>query len=184
MHRRLRLWGHVLEAILIALFVAQLFINFKLRQRVVLLEDQLARMRAAANSDHYRVGEVVSPLPVRTLNGREFLLNPAAVHRKMLLLFINPACDSCRTALNDLNTVDLNQLGIVVVAVSPAQINAMVDERHLADFTYVLIAQKTQANVLQKLSHIPLVLLVDEGGRIQRTCSRPLDCVTTRPRPA
>jgi hypothetical protein len=163
----------LLEGAFIILFLLQIYWNIRLHQRIRALEAALRTAQVNSMSDTFRVGDTVAPVPVRGLDGKEFLLNPSAAHKNMMMLVIDPNCDACREALEDVRNGDFKHRALVVISVNEKGTREVVQQ--LAPITYVLLPN-LPLHAKMKFSHAPTVLLLTPTGRITRICSRPLNC--------
>ena len=166
----------ILEVAFVILFLVQIYLNVRLRQRVQSLQTSLAEARRSAASDKFRLGEVVTPLPVRAKDGREFVLNPAAARKALMLLVIDPASDASRAALDDLLKVQLKRRAVVIVSVKEKGVWEAAAPTKMADFTYTLLPS-APLNTKLKFSQTPTVLLLSPTARITKICDRPRNCV-------
>lgn len=166
----------VLEAAFAVLFLVLLYLNLRLRQRIASLEAALHEARKAAMEDSFHVGEIVSPMPVRTLDGKEFRLNPSLGHRNLMMLIIGSDCERCNTALDDVRNGEFKNRGLLIISASEKGIKELAEQRQIAGITYILLPTLSpQARM--KFSHPPMVLLLTPIGRITRICDRPRGCV-------
>ena len=164
----------LLEGAFAILFLLQMYWNIRLHQRIRALEAALRAAQVSSMSDTFRVGDTVAPVPVRGLDGKEFLLNPSASHKSMMMLVIDPDCGACRESLNDVRKGDFKHRALVIISVYEKGTRELVQD--LAPITYVLLPN-LPLHAKMKFSHAPTVLLMTPTGRITRICSRPLNCV-------
>lgn len=160
----------------VAVFLAQIYLIVVLHRRVLGLESALRNAHQSAVSEVFRVGDVLQPLPVRTLDGRDILLDPAAARMNTMLIVVDPGCDACRQAVEDVKRGSVKRRGIIVLSVVEKGTKELAAEGQVTNFTYILLPN-VPMSLRIKFSHPPTVLLLNPRARVTRVCDRPLNCV-------
>jgi hypothetical protein len=165
----------VLEIAFVVLFLVQIYLNVVLHRRVRGLEAALRNAQQSAASEVFRIGDVLQPLPVRTLDGRDIVLDPTAARMNTMLLVVDPACDACRAAAEDVKKGNVKGRGIIILSVVETGTKEFAAQYQVGNFTYILLPN-VPMSLRIKLSHPPTVLLLNPHARVTRVCDRPLNC--------
>jgi hypothetical protein len=164
------------EAAFVAIFLLQIYVNVMLHRQVKALEGALRMARQSAASETFRVGDSVPSLPVRTLDGRDIVLNPAAARMNTMILVIDPECEACREAVDDIRKGAITGRGMIILSTVEKGTKELAGPAAVANYTYVLLPN-IPVSLRIKLSHPPTVLLLNPRGRVTRVCDRPANCV-------
>jgi hypothetical protein len=174
--KRFTLVRHILEGMFVILFGVQTYLNISMRQEIGSLQTALRDSRAAASSPIFRVGDPLTPMPVETLDGRAFLMDPRAANREVMVLVVDPACNECREAVDSARKY-LKGRAMIVLSVAKGGTREFAAQLDVSSFTYVVSLHDLPVIMQMKLSHPPTVLSLNSRGRITQVCGRPSDCV-------
>jgi hypothetical protein len=164
------------EAAFVAIFLVQIYVNVMLHRQVKALEGALRMARQSAASETFRVGDTLPSLPVRTLDGREIILNPAAARMNTMMLVIDPECEACREAVEDIRKGAIRGRGMVILSTVEKGTKELAAAAGVTNYAYVLLPN-TPISLRIKFAHPPTVLLLNPRGRVTAVCDRPLNCV-------
>lgn len=173
---RFKIAMRALEILFGALFLIQIYVSYMLRQQLEALKGQLQREHAASLAITFRIGDRFLPLPVRTLDGKQLLLDPSSVRMNILLLAIDPACPDCRMAIGDMHEKRFRHRGLIVISTADKGLTELAKSNGIAPFTYVLDSSLLDNRTKLKFTQTPITLLLSPGGGITEICRRPIDC--------
>ena len=176
--RSSRVIRRALETAFIGVFLLLIWMNVSLRNEVVSLKAALQKERTAAVSDVFKAGDTLGPLPVRGLDGKEFLLDPRMGHKPKMFLVIDPGCEACQAAVEDFRNGKVPRRAVVILSVVEQGTREFAQQRQIAGFTYVLLKDELPVHIQKKFLTLPTTLFVDPSGRITDVCSRPAGCQT------
>ena len=166
----------LLEGTFAILFLVQIYLNLAMRRQIGELKSEVRRAHLAALSDTFHVGDKLAPLPVRSLDCKELLLDPASWRINILLLVIDPSCETCRIAVDDIREQRFRKRGFVILSTASKGAMEFAQPKGIAPFTYVLQTSNLDNHTRAKFAHPPITLLLSPTATITQICDRPLTC--------
>lgn len=156
----------VSNLVLWALVIALAAVVAALARQVGLLHERIAPAGALMLAQGPKVGEVVAPLAVRTLDGAELRVGgPHPAGRSTLVFFLSPACPVCKELLPVLRSARRSeQAWLDVVLASdgePGEQRRFVQANELGEFPYVLSAE---LGLKFQVARLPSAALLDRDG--------------------
>ena len=159
-------------------FLGMAYGNYRLRERVQLLENSLRRAHQQASSRVVRAGESFESLRVLDTAGAPRLLDARGHEAGALVVVVNPECASCEAATAEVRARVRAKSRQPVWLVSLADAEATRDfaRRHgLEELTYHL-PEDVNPFLRQRLSSVPQVFVVDSREKVIRACQTVAEC--------
>jgi len=137
-----------------------------LARQIGLLHERIAPVGALMLAQGPKVGEMVAPLQLRTLDGTDLRIGgPHAAKRSTLVFFLSPTCPVCKELLPVLRSARRSErdwLDVVLASDGePEEQRRFVTANDLADFPYVL---STELGLKFQVARLPSAALLDAGG--------------------
>lgn len=152
------LWSAV---IILAVLVAAL------ARQVGILHERIAPAGALTLHQKVNVGEAVTPMDVKAMDGAMIRVGGARDGRSQLLFFVSPDCPVCKSLLPVFRSAAKAESGWLDVVLAgdgnEAAHRRMVMEQGLSGIPFVLSEALGRAFGVSKL---PYAVLLDEGGKV------------------
>ncbi len=152
------LWSAV---IILAVLVAAL------ARQVGILHERIAPAGALTLHQKVNVGEAVTPMDVKAMDGAMIRVGGARDGRSQLLFFVSPDCPVCKSLLPVFRSAAKAEAGWLDVVLAgdgnEAAHRRMVMEQGLSGIPFVLSEALGRAFGVSKL---PYAVLLDEGGKV------------------
>ena len=152
----------VLEVLVVALCVALLWQNLKLRRQLV------GAARAARSSGRFSAGDPLSTVSVLDLRGHATTLDLR--RDRTVILIVDPRCDSCVAILKGIS----GPARVRVVSTATLETTRQLADVRTRDMTYVVNPGSREHRT--KMTAYPQILLVDRG-KVVRTCAALGECL-------
>ncbi len=150
-----------LAVIILAVLVAAL------ARQVGILHERIAPAGALTLHQKVNVGEAVTPMDVKAMDGAMIRVGGARDGRSQLLFFVSPDCPVCKSLLPVFRSAAKAEAGWLDVVLAgdgnEAAHRRMVMEQGLSGIPFVLSEALGRAFGVSKL---PYAVLLDEGGKV------------------
>ena len=177
--RSITAW-RVLAAACLVVFLAMLYSNYRLRQRIHLLEQSLGRAKRQASSRVVRPGETFESLRVLDHDGAPKLLDTRGRETGALVAVVNPQCASCDAVTGEVRDYvgTKSSRPVWLLSLAEGEVTRDFAARHgLQGVTYHL-PDDVNPFLRQRLSSVPQVFVVDAQEKVIRTCETVAECAT------
>jgi len=138
-----------------------------LARQVGILHERIAPAGALTLHQNVKVGEVPTPLELRTIDGGSITVGGKREGRSQLVFFAAPDCPVCKSLLPVLRTSARDEADWLEVVLAgdgdERAYRAMLDAQHIEGIPLVLSEALGRSFGVSKL---PYAVLIDEAGRL------------------
>ncbi|HEX6738509.1 MAG TPA: hypothetical protein VF310_09565 [Vicinamibacteria bacterium] len=162
----------------VAVFLALLYSNYRLRDRLQVLEHSLRRARQQASSRVVRAGERFESLRAIDVAGSLHLLEARAQPSGVMVAVVNPECASCQEVAAELRAHlrARAEPPLWLVSVGDAETTRDFASRNQLEPVTYRLPDDTNPFLRQRLSSVPQVFVVDRHEQVIRTCETVARC--------
>jgi hypothetical protein len=162
----------------VAVFLALIYSNYRLRDRLHVLEQSLKRAQQQVSSRVVRLGERFESLRALDVSGGLHLLEPRGQPSGVLVAVVNPECASCQEVAAEVHAHlgARAQPALWLVSVGDAETTRDFARRHQLEQVTYRLPDDVNPFLRQRLSSVPQVFVVDSRERVIRTCETVARC--------
>jgi hypothetical protein len=170
----LRLLGTAGVMVLLAL----IYSNYRLRDRIQVLEHSLRRAQQQVSSRVVRPGERFESLRALDVAGGLHLLEARHQPSGVLVAVVNPECASCQEVAAEVraHVRDRAEPPLWLVSVGEAETTRDFARRNELEHVTYRLPDDLNPFLRQRLSSVPQVFVVDSRERVIRTCETVARC--------
>ena len=165
----------------LAVFVALVYANWKLRREYRVLHDELQLARASrVASTALRVGERIPDLHLTARDGTAVTLNAAKLAQRPIVV-VDPNCGSCMTVIEQIRR---SNAAVTLISLLPRARSAPLLAAAPQSASLYFIENLARSGLRGRIAKVPRVLRVRTDGVIADICDTLESCRATPEDPA